>query len=416
MSRKRSQRARQPTTTRGVQGAENTLLGYWLKGDDLSLPSGYVRLCENPEVRMAIDRIADLISSMTIHLMQNTEDGDIRIRNELAKKIDVNPYSLMTRKDWMYFIIHTMLLEGDGNCIVFPTTRDGLIDELIPLPSNMVSFPPPIRNGIGAVTGYQVSIQGRLYNHDEVLHFKINPDPDQPWIGRGYRLILKDVVANLKQAAATKKAFMGDKWRPGVIVMVDADTSQFSSEEERDKLIERYIGSGDSGKPWILPEGIIRVETVKPLSLQDIAIHESVQIDKRTVAAILGVPAFFVGVGDFKKDEYNAFIQTRIGPLATGISQELTRKLLFAPDLYFRFNNRSLYSYSLIDMVTAGTALVDRNTLRRNELRDWIGMSPDPEMRDLIVLENYVPANLLGEQNKLKGIKKALEEGGDDSG
>jgi HK97 family phage portal protein len=414
VSKKQRQRARQPTQQRGVQGVENTLLGYWLKCDDLTLPSGYVRLSENPEVRMAVDRIADLISSMTIHLMRNTDEGDIRVRNELSRKIDINPYSLMTRKDWMYFIVHTMLLEGDGNCVVFPTTRDGLIDELIPLPPHSVTFLPPIQNGIGAATSYQVSIHGRVYNHDEVLHFRLNPDPQQPWIGRGYRLILKDVVANLAQAAKTKNAFMGDKWRPSVIVMVDADSSQFASEEERDKLIERYIGSGQSGKPWILPEGIIRIETVKPLSLQDIAIHESVQIDKRSVAAMLGVPAFFVGVGDFKKDEYNAFIQTRILPLAKGIEQELTRKLLFSPDLFFRFNARSLYSYSLIDLVTAGTALVDRNTLRRNELRDWIGMSPDPEMNELIVLENYIPADLLGEQNKLKDIKKALQEGGDD--
>ncbi|MDQ0340262.1 HK97 family phage portal protein [Caldalkalibacillus uzonensis] len=410
MSKKKRQRARQPTEKR----EENTLLGYWLKGEDLSLPSGYARLSENPEVRMAVDRIADLVSSMTIHLMQNTEEGDIRIRNELAKKIDINPYSLMTRKDWMYFIVHTMLLEGDGNCIVFPTTRDGLLDELIPLPASMVSFPPPIQNGIGAVTNYQVLIQGRPYNHDEVLHFRINPDPNRPWIGRGYRLILNDIIGNLKQAAATKKAFMGDKWRPGVIVMVDADSSQFSSDEERDKLIQRYIGSGDSGKPWILPEGIIRVETVKPLSLQDIAIHESVNIDKKTVAAMLGVPPFFVGVDSFNKNEYNAFIQTRILPLAKGIEQELTRKLLYSPDLFFRFNSRSLYSYSLTDLVTAGTALVDRNALRRNELRDWIGMSPDPEMKDLIVLENYIPADLLGEQNKLKDIKKALEGGDGD--
>ena len=410
MSKRQRQRARQPTETRSSEG----LLGYWLKGDDLTLPSGYVRLSENPEVRMAIDRIADLVSSMTIHLMQNTNDGDIRVRNELSRKIDINPYSLMTRKDWMYYIVHTMLLEGDGNCIVFPTTRDGLIDELIPIPPGLVSFPPPAQNALGVVTGYWVSLQGRVYSHDEVLHFRVNPHPDKPWIGQGYRFILKDVVANLAQASKTKNAFMGDKWRPSVIVMVDADSSQFANEEERDKLIDRYIGSGQSGKPWILPEGIIRVETVKPLSLQDIAIHESVQIDKRSVAAMLGVPAFFVGVGDFKKDEYNAFIQTRILPLAKGIEQELTRKLLFSPDLFFRFNARSLYSYSLIDLVTAGTALVDRNTLRRNELRDWIGMSPDPEMNELIVLENYIPADLLGEQNKLKDIKKALQEGGED--
>lgn len=410
MSKKQRQRARQPTERRNSEG----LIGLWLHGEDLALPSGYVRLSDNPEVRMAVDRIADMVSNMTIHLMRNVAGGHERVQNELSRKVDIEPYSLMTRKAWLYHIVHTMLLEGDGNAFVFPVfSSDGYLEELIPIPAHRVTILPPRQNAIGLATGYQVMINGRVYNHDELLHFKINPDPQEPWRGRGYRLILKDVVANLAQAARTKNAFMGDKWRPSVIVMVDADSSQFASEEERDKLIQRYIGSGESGKPWILPEGIIRVETVKPLTLEDIAIHESVQIDKRTVAAMLGVPPFFVGVGDYKKDEVNNFIRTRIASIGTIIGQELTSKLLYSPELYFRLNPRSLYAYDLMDLVTAGVALVDRNTLRRNELRDWIGMNPDPEMNELIVLENYIPADLLGEQNKLKDIKKALE-GGDD--
>jgi hypothetical protein len=121
-----------------------------------------------------------------------------------------------------------------------------------------------------------------------------------------------------------------------------------------------------------------------------------------------------LGVGKYTKDEYNNFINTRIMGIAQIIQQVLTKGLLYSPDLYFKLNPRSLYAYDLLDLTTAGTALVDRNTLRRNELRDWIGMSPDPEMNDLIVLENYVPADLLGEQNKLKGLKKELKKGGDD--
>lgn len=407
MSKKRRQNARQPTQQRSVSGGENTLLGYWLKGDDLTLPSGYVLLSENPEVRMAVDRIADMVSNMTIHLMRNVDGGHERVQNELSRKVDIEPYSLMTRKTWLYFIVHTLLLEGDGNAVVFPQFRDGLIDELIPIPAHMATFLPPTQNGIGLATGYQVAIQGRIYNHDEILHFKINPDPQQPWIGRGYRLILKDVVANLAQAAKTKNAFMGDKWRPSVIVMVDADSSQFASEEERDKLIQRYIGRGESGKPWILPEGIIRVETVKPLSLQDIAIHESVQIDKRTVAAMLGVPPFFVGVGEFKKDEVNNFIRTRIASIATTIGQELTGKLLYSPDLYFRLSARSLYAYDLQELAKIGMEMFVRGLMDGNEVRDWVGLSPREGLDELVILENYIPRGMIGDQAK-------LQQGGDD--
>jgi HK97 family phage portal protein len=402
VSKRQKHKARQPTTQRGVQGAENTLLGYWLKGEDLTLPAGYVRLSECPEVRMAVDRIADMVSNMTIHLMRNVEGGHERVQNELSRKVDIEPYSLMTRKAWLYHIVHTMLLEGDGNAFVFPVfSADGYLEELIPIPSHVATILPPQQNAIGLATGYQVMINGRTYNHDEVLHFKINPDPQEPWRGRGYRLILKDVVANLAQAAKTKNAFMGDKWRPSVIVMVDADSSQFASEEEREKLIERYIGDGKSGKPWILPEGIIRVETVKPLSLQDIAIHESVQIDKRTVAAMLGVPPFFVGVGEFKKDEMNNFIRTRIASIGTIIGQELTNKILYAPDLYFRLSARSLYAYDLSELSRIGMEMFVRGLMDGNEVRDWVGLSPREGLDELVILENYIPRGMIGDQKKL---------------
>ncbi len=71
--------------------------------------------------------------------------------------------------------------------------------------------------------------------------------------------------------------------------------------------------------------------------------------------------------------------------------------------MYFRLNPRSLYSYDLTEMVSAGTEMIDRNSMRRNELRNWVGLDPDEEMEELIILENYIPSTMLGQQNKLKG-------------
>lgn len=358
--------------------------------------SGYTRLIDNPEIMSAVNKICDLISSMTIYLMENTEDGDIRIKNELSKKVDIYPNSYMTRKTFVSSVVRNLLLEGDGNSVVIPKTKQGYLEDLQPISPGQVSFVP---SGFG----YEVVINGVAYHPDDVLHFVINPDTNYPWKGTGYRITLKDVANNLKQAAATEKGFMESKWKPSVIVKVDSNTEELSDPKGREQILADYIESGEAGKPWLIPAEQFEVQVVKPLSLKDLALSDTVTLEKRTVAAILDVPPFVVGVGSFDKEEWNNWISTRIRGICSAIEQELSRKLIISNSLYWKFNVRSIYAYDISEIATVGGEMVDRMALRRNEWRDWLGFSPDKEMSELLALENYIPADKLGDQKKLQG-------------
>lgn len=358
---------------------------------------GYTSLAQNPEICTAVDTIARLIASMTIHLMENTDDGDVRVKNELSRKVDINPNNNMTRSNFIHWIVKTLMLEGSGNAVVWPEYKRGILRDLKPVPPAFTAFVPE------SLWDYRVMIAGTEYAPDRILHFVLNPGNYYPWKGDGYHVALADVANNLKQASATEKGFMSSKWKPSIIVKVDSLTDEFSNKEGRAKLLADYIESNEAGEPWLIPADQFSVEQVRPLTLSDLALADFVQLDKRTVAAILGVPPFVLGIGDFQRDAWNNFINSTIMPIAKSIEQEMTKKLLYDPAWFFRFNPWSLYNYSITEMVSAGAEMVDRMALRRNEWRSWVNMPPDPDMNDLLALENYVPADKLGDQNKLNG-------------
>lgn len=391
MSKKNNNRAREPSEKRSL---------VWM-ADGSTFDSlecqGYVSLAHNPEVMTAVDTIARLIGAMTIHLMHNTPQGDERIRNGLSEIVDIRPNKYMTRSNFVHWIVRTMLLEGNGNAVVYPQTGGGYLGQLIPVPAAYTAFIPD------GEWGYKVFIAGREYDPDEVLHFVANPSDFYPWMGQGYRVTLANVANNLKQASATERGFMSSKWKPSIIVKVDALTKDFASPEGRKKLLESYAQSGEAGEPWLIPAEQFEVQQVKPLTLSDLALADFVKLDKETVAAILGVPAFVLGVGEFKRDQWNSFISTSIMPLAQNIQQELTRKLLYGPDYYFRFNARSLYNYDLKELAQVADDQYVRGIMTGNEVRDWLNLSPKDGLEDLVILENYIPLGKIGDQNKLGG-------------
>lgn len=370
-------------------------LGFVLQDSDLCC-AGYTRLSDCPEIQTACLRIAELIGSMTIYLMANTDKGDERITNELSRMIDITPCDSMTRSQWMTSIVMNMLLYGKGNAVVVPHTADGILQSLEPIAADRVEF-RPVGN---SRREYRVLIDGVPHDPAELLHFPYNPDPAYLWKGRGIQVTLKDIADNLKQGQKTINAFMRSEWKPSIIVKVDGLTEEFASPEGRAKLLESYIKPQTPGAPWMIPSEAFSVEQVRPLSLADLAIKDTLEMDKRMVAAVIGVPAFLLGVGEFKRDEWNSFIQSKIRPLAQSIQQELTRALIISPKWYLQFNIWSLMDYDLkavSDILLSGA---DRGYVCGDEWRDRMHMTP-AGLKEYKVLENYIPADMSGKQKKL---------------
>lgn len=379
--------------TRSV-GVVPAPFAYFLSGSDGDIPLGYHRLLDSPEVGACIDRIAAIVSSATIYLMQNTKDGDKRLENRLSRFVDVTPWpNMATRQVWMSWIVTQMLGPGDGNAYVLPKTRNGGREfrALEPMPGASASK---------TEYGYTVLWRGRAYDYDDILHFRLFADPDEPWRGRGYRVRADRLAASLKQTGELKDSLSSPDYKPPLIISVVTD-SDLADPKVRKTFRETYLEeAGEKGEPWILPDGLVKVEQLRPLSLTDLAIKDTVELDKRAVASIFGVPPFLVGVGEFNQKEYNNFIRSVVIPICRGIEQELTAKLLASDELYFKFNDRRLYAYDMKDLVDMDLAMSDRGFMTGDEVREDAGRDP-AGLKEFQVLENYIPYDLTGKQKKL---------------
>ena len=196
---------------------------------------------------------------------------------------------------------------------------------------------------------------------------------------------------------------MASDYKPPIIVKVQAMGEAFQSKDGRDEIAEDYLKTNKAGEPWIIPAEQMDVQSVKPLTLQDLAIADTVKLNKETAAAIVGVPSFLVGVGDFKKDEYNNFIQTTVREIVNKIQQTMTKGLILSPNWYLKGNVWALLDWDVQQITSVFTAMGDRGWVTGNEARDRINLEPKEGLDELKVLENYIPADMSGKQNKLNG-------------
>lgn len=396
MSKKKKNAGQQTRSVQSEKLAKQLLT--LIQNGDLEC-AGYTSLDHDPTILTACQAIATLVGLVSWHIMGNTDNGDKRIKNELSRKIDIDPNSFTTRADFYEAIAMNMLLYGNGNAVVRPHTEGGYLRDLEVVPMDRVTFVSDDPFGYG----YWIYIDGVRYDPKDLLHFRLHPDKRYPWKGTGINVSIKDVANNLKQASHTEKAFLASEYKPPLIVKVQATGEEFQTPEGRKNISDDYLKTSGAGEPWIIPAEQMEVQSVKPLTLQDLAIADTVKLNKETAAAIVGVPPFLVGIGEFKQIEYNNFIQTTVRAIVNKIQQTMTKGIILSPNWYIKGNVWALLDWDLAKITQVFTAGGDRGWIAGNEFRDRINLEPKEGLDELKVLENYIPADMSGNQSKLIG-------------
>jgi len=86
--------------------------------------------------------------------------------------------------------------------------------------------------------------------------------------------------------------------------------------------------------------------------------------------------------------------------IALIIQQELTRALILSPKWYLVLNYWSLIDYDLKQISDIMLSGADRGYVNGDEWRDRMHLAP-AGLKEYKVLENYIPVDMIGKQNKL---------------
>lgn len=386
-----NRRAREPSQKRSENEAFTAFITGNASGAS-AFPSGYRSLADCPEVQTAIMRVAQMVSIMPIRLKRNGEHFDTRESNGLERLVDIEPTKgLYPRQIWIQTIVEDMLIHG--NAYVQPITKSGLIDELRKLAWSDVS-----RND--GKYDYTISVNGIRVDRESVLNFPYNPDPNKPWIGRGL-VVLPSVAKALVQARETSNG-LRENPIPPIVVKVNGLTEELQSDEGRDKIEKRFLARRNKGKPWIVPGEAIDVKELKPLSIKDLAIPETMTLDTRLVASIVGVTPYMLGIGNFDRAAHNNMVANTLPPITQVIEQVLTAWILNRDDLHFVMDYMKLMSYDPENIREYMFSGFDRGVFNKNECRAAIGYEPTEDGDEYKALENYIPAKDAGNQKKLK--------------
>lgn len=127
--------------------------------------------------------------------------------------------------------------------------------------------------------------------------------------------------------------------------------------------------------------------------------------------------------GKYNEEEYQAFYESTIAPIAIKLSQEFTEKLFTQKERGFgnevAFEANRLAYMSTASKVRIATAMIPAGAIKRNEIRELFGYSglPGKEGEEIVVSLNYVKTKdqSLYQTGKDDDSKKT-SEGGDDDG
>jgi len=321
-------------------------------------------------VRAAVDAIARNAAKLRAKHIRRVDDKIIPVGGQIERLLTVRPNPNMNAYDFLYRLITTLMIEN--NAWAYPVWDGFNLVAIWPINCTMAEFLEDdsksiyvkfrFANGESVVLPYAdiIHLRRHYYNNDLIGE---KNDPINSVLSA-----IHTTNEGLAQAVKTSANIRGILKFQGLLKPEDIKAN-------RDRFVAEYMTMQNTG-------GIAALDSkaeYQPIEIEPKMINAAQMKELRdAVFRYFGVNENIV-MGQYTEDEYEAFYESVLEPLAIQLSLEFTSKLFTERER--GFGNEIIFESNRLQYASMKTKLnlkemVDRGAMTPNEWREALNLAP----------------------------------------
>ena len=353
----------------------------------------------NETVEACVSTLSQTVSMCPVqHLSEEDNGEDRRLNGSLPERVLLNPNPNTTRSEFFNNLIRSVYFNGNGYALA---TRDGngSIKALYLLdPKNVTAVQDPETGEIyywvsPTSTGKYNPETDMIHPSRNILHIKINIDPQQPLKGISPLMAAANSIQASNAITGHQAHFFTNQSRPSGVLSTDQQLNREQMLQLRDAVAKQTQGA-DSGKVPILGNGL-KWESMS-LSSQDAQLVEAFGMTVGSISRVFRVPLAMIN--DMQNSTFsnaeammNWFLSSGLGFLLEHIELELNKLFGLPFKERLNFNTKALLRSDWKTQVETLGEGVLKGIYSPNEARAMVGLGAVEDGDEPRVQQQVVP-------------------------
>lgn len=321
-------------------------------------------------VRAAVDAIARNAAKLKARHIRRVNGDIVPVGGHIERLLQVRPNPRMNAYDFLYKLVSTVML--DNNAFAYPQWEGGQLVAIWPVSCVGADI---LEDDTGTLyVKFYFADQGNVVlPYSDVIHLRRHyydndmlGSPNTPI--NTTLSVIHTTREGLAQAVKTSAHLRG-------ILKFQGMLKESDIEANRQRFVEQYMTIQNTGGIAALDSKADYVELKNDPKMVD---ADQMKELRDTVFRYFGVSENIV-MGKYTEDEWNAFYESTIEPIALQLSLEFTTKLFsdreigHGNEIVFEANR---LQYASVSTKLALVSLVDRGAMTPNEWREVFNLAP----------------------------------------